>query len=529
MGIAGIIVVAYLAIVSCTGLYLSRRQRSTEQYFLGNRAFPWWAVAFSLVGTMIGSTTFVGHPGEVFRTNMWNLPLHLMLIPVMIFVARYVVVFYRRMLKMSVYGYLEKRFGYAARVYGGLAFVFSRIVDISGTLYFLAVAVALLTTWDIRTVIVVVGVLTVLYTYAGGISAVVWTDIAQGVVLIGSALACVVYLLVAPEAGAGELVGTAWEGGKFSWGNWEFGLVEDNVWILMLLGLVWALQRYATDQHMVQRYLIARSDREAKRAAYIGGISAFPIWLLFWIFGALLWAYYQLTPEAIPAMVAENQTRIVPFFVESQFPAAMLGLVVAGLAAAAMSSLDSDINAVATVVVEDYYQKLRPDATDRQSLRVGKTVVFLAGALCILASLLWVGVESAIGFMFDLISVATAGVLGLFVLGIFFWRATARGALVGIVVAVLFTAWATFTAIHLPALDRTLLDLGPANYPWNTKLIGVFSSLILLGVGLPASMMLGGPRPDRTRLTLWHLAREEDPGAPIRPAPARAARIEGVE
>src|SRR5690606_7645989 len=153
-GLATSIVIVYLAGVFAIGLYLSRRQDTTERYFLGGRAFPGWAVTFSLIGTMIGSTTFIGHPGEVFRSNMWNVPLHLMLVPVMIFVARYVVVFYRGTLRMSVYGSLERRFGSGARAYGALAFIFSRIVDISGTLYFLAIAVAMLTDWDIRTVIV---------------------------------------------------------------------------------------------------------------------------------------------------------------------------------------------------------------------------------------------------------------------------------------------------------------------------------------------------------------------------------------
>ncbi|MGH7572703.1 MAG: sodium:solute symporter family transporter [Gemmatimonadota bacterium] len=511
MRVAGFVVVAYLVSVSLVGLYLSRRQKTTEQYFLGNRGFPWWAVAFSLIGSIIGSTTFIGHPGEVFRTNMWNMPLHLMLIPVMIFVAKYIVVFYRRTLKMSVYGYLEKRFGYGARVYGGLAFIISRIVDISGTLYFLAVAVGLLTSWDMPTVIIVIGVLTVLYTYLGGITAVVWTDVVQGVVLIGSALACVLYVLLAPEATPGELVSTAWQGGKFSWGNWQFSWVEDNVWVLMLLGIVWALQRYATDQHMVQRYLIARSDREAQRAAYIGGMAALPIWTLFWVFGALLWAHYQLAPGTLPPEVLENQTRVVPYFVQTKLASSVLGLIVAGLVAAAVSSLDSDINSVATVVVEDYYERLRPEATNRQALRVGKTVVLVVGALCIFAALQWIGVQSAIGFMFDLISVASAGVLGLFVLGIFFRRATVRGAWVGIAACVVFTAWATFTSVELPALGRTLLDLGSANYELNPKLIGVFSSLLLLGVGLPASIVLGGGRLESERLTIWSMIRGREP------------------
>jgi SSS family solute:Na+ symporter len=521
--IATAIVVCYLVGVMSVGLYMARKKRSTEEYFLGGRAFPWWAVSFSLIGTMIGSTTFIGHPGEVFRTNMWNMPLHLMLIPVMLFVARYVVVFYRRTLRMSVYGYLKKRFGAGARAYGALAFVFSRIVDISGSLYFLGIAVSMLAGWDIRTVVIGMGVATVLYTLVGGISAVVWTDVVQGVVLIGSALAFVAYLLIAPDVGPGELIATAWEGGKFSWGSWKPSVVDDNVWIMMALGIVWALQRYATDQHMVQRYLIARDDREARRAATVGGMAALPIWMLFWVFGALLWAYYQTGSSTIPADVAADKTRIVPFYVLAEFPDAMLGLLVAGLAGAFVGSVTADINSVATVLVEDFYQKAYPHATDRQSLYAGKLAVAAAGTACVLAALQWIGVQSAIGFMFDLISVASAGVLGLFVLGIMFRSATPRGALAGILAAVVFTAWATFTSVTIPALGRTLLDLGAMNYGWNVKLIGVFSSLILLAVGLPASLLLGGPREDVTELTVWGSRNRARPDAVVTPNPAVAA------
>jgi SSS family solute:Na+ symporter len=523
-GIATAIVVLYLVGVMAIGLFMSRKTRSAEEYFLGGRAFPWWAVSFSLIGTMIGSTTFIGHPGEVFRTNMWSMPLHLMLIPVMLVVARYVVVFYRRTLRMSVYGFLEKRFGYGARAYGAFAFVFSRVVDISGTLYFLGVAVSMLAGWDIRTVMIVMGTATVLYAFIGGISAVVWTDVVQGVVLIGSVITFVLYLLIAPEVGAGELISAAWEGGKFSWGSWDFSLVDDNVWIMMALGIVWALQRYATDQHMVQRYLIARDDREARRAATVGGLAALPIWTLFWIFGALLWAYYATGSATIPPDVAADKTRIVPFYVLAEFPDAMLGLLVAGLAGAFVGSVTADINSVATVLVEDFYQKARPNATARQSLYVGKLAVAAVGAVCVLAALQWIGVQSAIGFMFDLISVASAGVLGLFVLGIMFRSASSHGALAGILAAVTFTAWATFTAVTIPSLGHPLMDLGSLNYGWNVKLIGVLSSLILLGVGLPTSLMLGGPREDVTELTVWGSRNKARPAGTVTPNPAVPVR-----
>jgi len=267
------IIIAYLIFVFSIGLYYSKRQVSTSEYFLAGRKVPGWVVGFSIMGTIIGSSTFVGQPGEVFRENMWALPLHLMLFPVMLFVARYVVVFYRRTIRMSVYGYLEKRFGYPVRVYGGLAFIFSRLVDVSATFYFLSLAVAYMTGADLGLIIVTIGIFTVAYTLLGGIAAVLWTDVIQGAMLLGGGFIILAYAILAPAAGPWTVVTTAFDGGKFSWGSWDFSFIENNVWIYLALGMVWAVQRFATDQHMVQRYLVAKSDDEAKKAAYIGGVS----------------------------------------------------------------------------------------------------------------------------------------------------------------------------------------------------------------------------------------------------------------
>ena len=129
-----IIVLTYLPFIFWLGIYFSHRQTTTEQFFLGGRSIPGWVTGFSIIATIIGSGTFIGQPGEVYRSNMWAMPIHLVLFPVMIFVARYLVVFYRHTVGMSVYSFLEQRFGYSVRVYGGLAFIFSRVLDLSTTL-----------------------------------------------------------------------------------------------------------------------------------------------------------------------------------------------------------------------------------------------------------------------------------------------------------------------------------------------------------------------------------------------------------
>ena len=321
------IVLVYFALVFGAGLRFARKQKSTEDYFLAGRALPGWVVSFSVVGTMIGSATFVGHPGNVFNSDMWFLPFLLTLPFVMILISRYIVVLYRHRIRMSVYEYLERRFGYPARVYGSAAFIVSRVVDASCTLYFLAVAVAYLTGLDIWGVILLVGLMTIIYTVLGGITAVAWVDVLQSTLLVGGGLTCLGIALVRPDAGPVGVIHHAWEGGRFGWGNWDFSLVDRNVWILVAAGVVWALQRYTAEQHMVQRYLLAKTDRQARRATYVGAVACLPIWILFMVLGACLWSFYELTHVSIPSEVLEVKDNIVPHFIRTQCPIGLFGLV----------------------------------------------------------------------------------------------------------------------------------------------------------------------------------------------------------
>lgn len=484
------IVVVYFLIVFGIGLSFARQQKTTEDYFLAGRNVPGWVVAFAILGTMISSTSFIGHPGNVFARDMWNLPSFFMLPVVLVFIARRVVVFYRRTVRMSVYDYLEKRFSYPARAYGAAAFVVSRVVDMSATLYFLAIPVSFLTGFDVWWVILVVGVATLIMTLVGGIAAVVYSDIFQGVLLIAGGLVCLGITLFRPAQGAGAVLQTAWDGGKFGLGHGTFSWVSDNIWFYLIGGAIWAVQRYALDQHIVQKYLVARTDRAAQRSAYVGAFACLGVWVMFFLFGACLWSFYQLAGTALPPEVASVPDNIVPHFIKTQLPAGLIGLVVAALIAAAMSSLDSDLNSMATVIVDDYFARLRPRSSDAVRLWVGRVMVGVLGVLSIVFSQLWIGLGTAMEFAVQLFSVATAGMLGLFALGALSQRATAQGAVWGIVACVLFTAWATLTSVRLPALNRVMLDLGNFNYTLHPFLIGVFNHLILFTVGLVASVLL---------------------------------------
>jgi SSS family solute:Na+ symporter len=445
------IVVLYLAIVFGIGIYFSRNQKTTEDFFLAGKKVPGWIVIFAIVGTMISSTSF-----------------------------------------MSIYDYLEKRFNYGARAYGAAAFIISRVVDMSATLYFLAVPVSYLTGFDVWWVILVVGLVTLVMTVAGGIAAVVYADVLQGLLLLAGVLVCLVIALFRPPAGAAEVLRAAWDGGKFGMGNWAFDFHQLSIWWLIIGGAIWAVQRYALDQHIVQKYLVAKTDRQARTSAFVGAVACLPIWLLFFMLGACLWGFFHVTGHNPPPEVARVKDNIVPYFIKTQLPVGMIGLVVAALLAAAMSSLDSDLNSMATVIVEDYYGKLRPLATDSQKLWMGRTTVSILGVCAILFSQLWIGVGTALELGVQLFSIATAGMLGLFALGALTRRANGRGAAVGIIACILFTAWATLTSVRLPALNSVLLDLGPFNYTLHPFLIGILNHLVLLVVGYLASLWFAG-------------------------------------
>ena len=486
------IVVVYLSGVALLGVYFARRQKTTEDYFLAARSVPGWVVAFSILGTICGSATFVGHPGNVFHENMFLIPSHLMPLVVMLLLARRIVVFYRHNVRMTAYEYLQQRFGYPARAYGAATFLVSRVADVSVTYYFLALATAVLTGWDVTAVILILGAITVLYTLIGGIQAVVWTDVVQGIFLVGGGLLCILIILFGSDAGPSQILATAWEGGKFEVGRWQWDATQNNQWLLILGSIVAWLQSFCCNQHNVQRYLLARSDREAVRGAVMGAGACVPVWLLFMLLGALLWSYYQFSAEVVPADVMAVKDRIVPYFVSTHFPAGLKGMVLAALIAAAMSSLDSDLNSLATVVVNDFFGKLRPRASESLRLLVGRISVVGLGAASILLALQWTRIDSAslVEFSLTMTMIFTGGILGLFAVGMLFRWTLARGAYLGIMACLLFTAWATLTQVSLPGSAGPILDLGSFNCTLSLWLTGVLGHLVLVSVAMAASLIL---------------------------------------
>ncbi|HVS29830.1 MAG TPA: sodium/solute symporter [Thermoanaerobaculia bacterium] len=497
------IVVAYFLVIGGIGLWFSRGPGTTSRYFVADRQLPRWIVAFTLMATLISTNTVVAHPGIVFSKGMVLVPGFLMIPVVLLGVAVFIVPFYRRVVRMSAYEYIGRRFGTAGRLYASFGFVVERTFDVGLTLVTTSIAVQLMTGWSMGNVIIAVALFTMAYTMVGGIRAVVWTDMVQGILLMAGGVVVLGRLLFAPEAGAPfAVLSEAAAAGKFSFGStalsWETLYAEERtLWILTIAIIVQWTRRFVCDQHMVQRYLLGRTDAEARAGALFGALLLVPVLLLFNLIGACLYGFYQLSGAKAPAIV----DHILPHFIIHYLPPGLTGLMLAAVLAASMSSLSSDLNSLGAVLSSDYFQRLFPRLSEKAQLAIGRTMVFVTGvAAAGVAFVLIPGEESRplAERALTIAVIVSAGSLGLFTLGSLTRRATARGAMAGIAAAVLFTAWGVLTE---PA--ARWMDLGRLNFAMNAILIGVLAHVVLFTVGYAVSLLFGGYRPaDVDRLLL---------------------------
>ncbi len=500
------IIAVYFAVIGGIGLYVTRGQKTAERFFVAGRSIPMWAVSFTIMATIIGTGTFVGHPGTAYQKGLILLVPHMTVPFVLLFVARIVVPFYRRVVRMSAYEYIGHRFGLGGKFYTSFGFLADRIFDLGVTLLTTALAVNVLTGWELRTVILGVGLFTIAYTMLGGVTAVVWTDVAQGVILMAGGLFIVLRLMFAPEAGAPfAVVAETYRAGKLTLGlggfSWKafFSTENNTAYLFILAYAVQWTRRYATDQHIVQRYLVAKDDQSASRAAFVSALLCVPIFAMFMFAGACLNGFFTLAHLPPPPVLDSA----LPYFLAHYMPAGLLGLVIAAVLAAAMSTVSADLSSVATVLTSDYFGFLFPKATDRAQVQCGRVMVIIGGLLTIGAAWLLLPKQGSAPLMERVIiiaSILSGGTLGLFCLGFFTRTATRRGCYIGIAAAALYTAWAILTQP-----GTRLINLGPyLNYPFNPLLIGLGGHLVLFTTGWLASRLFGGHVPaDVERLTYW--------------------------
>lgn len=493
-----LVIVIYMGALVSIGLRFSRRQVSTDRYFVAKRSIPGWAMGLSLLATLISSVTFIAYPGSAYGGNWTNLVPGFMVVVVLILAGAVVIPFYRHVVGVSAYEYFGKRFGYPARVYSSIAFCLGHFSKMGFVFYLLALTVSSMTGWHTDRVIIAVGVITISYTLVGGIEAVVWADVIQGFVLWFGILVSLGFLLFLPAGGPSAQLMSAWHSHKISLGSMSPDLARPTFLVLALYGFFYYLQRYTADQTFVQRYLVAKSDKAALRGIALGAVLCVPVWTLFMLIGTLCWAFYQNTGEKLPAYVSKAD-QVFPYFITTHIPAGLAGLFLAALFGAAMANLSSDLNSLAAIGVADYYRVWKPASTERQRLIVAKLIVAAAGVLCIVVATELAHTHgSALSLWYTISGIVAGGLAGLFLLAFLSERASAGAAYIGIAASIIFTAWATLTLA-----DSRVFDLGRFNFPLHSYMIGVIGHLVLLIAGYLASFVLLNKNPEARDMTLW--------------------------
>ena len=508
----------YLGGMVAMGIYFSRKNTNTEEYFVGGRSFAGWVIGLSLVGTSISSVTFLAYPGDAFKTA-WLRYVPNFMLPVGILIAsRVFLPFFRRGRITSAYEYLEGRFGPSIRVYGGAAFIIAQLVRLSTILYLVSLMVEQVTRQPPLACIVIAGVLVAVYTILGGIDAVIWTDVIQTIVLVLGGVVCLGVIVAKLPGGVGQIIEVASADGKLAFAElrdgalkpvpWGFSLAHKTFVMLLLVGLTDWLAEYATNQNVVQRYCASRSAKEARRAMWVCCCSSVPIWAFFMFLGTSLYVFFKEFPAEQAAQILEGAKgtkaeHILPFFIIHYLPPGVTGLVIAAALAAAMSSLDSSINAISAVGVTDIYRRhVAPGRDDKHYLRVAWVIATAAAAAMIGGAALLSTMKSKT--LMDtgriLISLVGGGLLGLYLVGFLTRRGDARAVGVGIVLTVLFTVWSMLSdpnlagRLALPVAWRVPFDL------YYAKLIG---NVLMFVVGYLLGCLLPKRERDLRNLTVW--------------------------
>lgn len=476
------------------GLRYARNQQTTENYFAAKGRVPAWAIGMSLLATLISSVTFLGYPSEGYANN-WILLVQGLMVPVVLLgTIWFIVPLYRKVIGLSTYEYFEKRFGTVARYYSSIAFVLRQFSGMGTVFFLLAVALSRMTGADTFYVIVVVGLIIIAVNLLGGIEAVIWLDVFQGFMLFASGILCVAVLIFSVDGGLPEILEVASANGRAGFGPYDMDFTQLTFIVMVINGAFYAIQKYGTDQTVVQRYLTAKTDKAAIRASILGISLTVPVWSLFMFIGTALFVYYRQHP--LPETMRPDA--VFPYFIMTHFPKGVIGFILAAMISAAICSLSADLNSLAAVGLEDFYKKLRPNAPDKTYLTVSKLIVVVSGLIAIGIGAIYLnaGNEGVLGIVFTLYAIFSGGIVGIFLLGIFSPRANWQGVNIAILVCILFTSYAFLTSTEIGYGDnkKLLLDLGAYNFSHHKLMLGVYSHLVVVGVGYVASLFF--PKPD---------------------------------
>lgn len=423
--------VLYLLMLAFISYYFSRKKQASNDYLLGSKNIPFWAAGISIMATQVSAIGFMSIPAKAYAVN-WayfaGIFTWFIAVPI---VTRAYIPFIRKLNVPSAYHYLEQRFNASARLFAACVFVLFQLARMGLVLYLPALALAAVTPLDTITSILIMGVLSTVYTVVGGIEAVIWIEVAQAILLFGGAIVCIILAVVGLDGGISDLFSLGMADHKFSLGRAEWGFTSSTLVVILIGNIFIRLGNLTSDQAVVQRYMTTPSLKQAQRSVWADVAVSIPWAIVIYGLGTALYAFYKQHPGQLNPSIATDG--ILPMFIAQQAPVGLSGLIIAAIFAASMSTLESSIHSVATIFTTDFYSRYRKNTTPRQITRVAKITTLVLGAFAtgISIVLVYLDIQSILDVFQEITGLFIGASTALFLLGIFTKRANASGALIG--------------------------------------------------------------------------------------------------
>ncbi len=487
------ILVVYILGNLLLGWVLSKRVDTAEDFYLGRRTTPWWAIGISVIATYVSALSFLGGPAWTYAESLAVVAIHLNYPIVIFFVITLFLPFFFNSGVASIYDYMERRFGPTSRIVISAVFLVSQALTSAAILYATSLVIQFITGIDVKAAIVIVTVVALVYTMMGGITAVIWTDVIQaGVLFVGATIIFVALLSELPLP-LGELLAELKAQGKTNPLEWSLDLsLEATVWSGVIAMSIFHITVYGANQMMVQRTLAAKNIGDAKKSFLLMGFAAFFIYFLFFVLGILFYGYYG-------GREFDNGNTIILTFAADYGLPGLMGIIAAAIVAASMSSLDSSFNSLATISTVDFYEKyFRPGNTPEHYLRVSRGfTVFWALFIIVPAFIYSTSEGSVLQTLSQIGSYFVGAKLSMYGLGFFSKQTTEKGLLVGVAVG--------FVMIWYLA---TQTDIA---WPW----FCLFGGGVNIVVSIAASRLIDGPQADWSEYSIKGQQRKfRDQGLP---------------
>ena len=428
------VLILYLLGMVYLGYYFMKRaSNSSDDFFKGGGRIPWWAAGISIFATMLSAITYMSIPAKAYATDWTYYPMQICILVVSFPVIRYYLPFFRRLNVTTAYEYLERRFNSATRLMASILFIVFMVARTALVLFLPSLAMTAVTGINIYICISLMALITILYCTMGGVEAVVWGDVIQGIILVGGAILAAVYLIVnTGDNGASDFWQIATDHDKFRIFLFDaenpFDFVNATWWVVILGGLANNLISYTSDQTVIQRYLTTSDEKSAARGILTNGLMSVIVTIAFFTIGTGLYTFFKTHPAELDITMAKGDA-IFPFFMMSQLPAGLAGLLIAAVFAATMSTIASNINSISTAFTVDLWSKWKGEGGVKTARIAGVCAGLIGMAIAWLMAT--VDIQSLLDYFNTILGLLSGAIGGLFMMGIFFPRIGSRAAIIG--------------------------------------------------------------------------------------------------